>query len=312
VGIAKVEGQPGLRAVEVVRGSPAARAGIQPGDILLSIDEKEITSVPQMIELTREKDPGARVEIKILRDEQERIIQASLGTRNRVLPGDGQERRDMQMPPPQGPQYGDAPQDDRAWLGVILHDMRGQQQDGVVVERVYPSGPAARADLYAGDVIVRADGKDVGSPEEFVQAVEAKDPNDKLKLTVRRDGEEKNLEATLAAWSDFFPPVGADEPVYRGQAEDEEECPMCAMMLEQERHSAKQRQRIEDLVRELKGEIDALRKEVRQLDEATAKRDEPGTDASATLENGPAASAEKKPAERPADATRPQIPEPNR
>ena len=48
VGIAKVEGRPGVQVVEVVQGSPAEMAGIRPGDFLLSIDGNEVTSVPLM------------------------------------------------------------------------------------------------------------------------------------------------------------------------------------------------------------------------------------------------------------------------
>ena len=52
-----------------------------------------------------------------------------------------------------------------------------------------------------GDVIVRADGRDVGSVEELAGYLDtSKQPGDPVELEVERDGEQLSLRATLAEW----------------------------------------------------------------------------------------------------------------
>ncbi|MHB8897535.1 MAG: PDZ domain-containing protein [Thermoguttaceae bacterium] len=328
VAIAEVEGRPGLHVVEVVPGSPAEAAGIRAGDFLLSIDGTDLTGASQMIELTRQKKEGARVQIKLRRGGEEQTLEASLGASSQVFqeeragqtgsgpqgPRDDNRWQDPgQMPPPPGPEFSDFGDEEVAWLGVILRDSRGeqQQQKGAVVARIYPSGPAARADLYPDDVIVRADGKDVTSPEDFARIVQGKKPSDKLEMTVQRDGEEVKVEATLAARNQFFPAPADEESFYRGQfgngqQQEDEDCPTYAMMLEQERHSALQRQRIEDLVRELKNDVQALREEVRQLRGADSGREQAGA-GNATQ----ASSSNSGQSDRPAGANQSDAPRQN-
>jgi predicted metalloprotease with PDZ domain len=86
-------------------------------------------------------------------------------------------------------------QSDRAWLGAEL-DRTG---DGWArVRRLAPGGPAERAGLFRGDVILEADGQALGFAELF-RRLETLRPGATLKLTVRRWGEPVQLEVTLGA-----------------------------------------------------------------------------------------------------------------
>lgn len=176
-----------------------------------------------------------------------------------------------------GESAGQAAQSD-AWLGVLVGQAAAEgraegrvdaQQSGINVERIFPSGPAARAGLYPGDSIVEADGKKLSSPEDFVKIVENKKAGDSLDLVVIRDGERQTISASLGNRRHFFPMEDQEErefAMYRGESEGEDdEDPACAMWLEQERHAAVQRQRIEELITSLKEEVQALRQEVKQL-----------------------------------------------
>jgi S1-C subfamily serine protease len=90
---------------------------------------------------------------------------------------------------------------DRAWLGVSTGE-RPSGAAGAVVGRVVPSSPAAKAGLRTGDVIVRADGAAVTQPDDIAQAIADNKPGDDVKLTYRRDGDERSATVTLGTRPD--------------------------------------------------------------------------------------------------------------
>ena len=62
-----------------------------------------------------------------------------------------------------------------------------------------PDGPAQRAGLRPGDVIVAIDGKPVADSSELIVAIRSRRPGDEVSLTVRRGGEERTYDITLAS-----------------------------------------------------------------------------------------------------------------
>ena len=59
-------------------------------------------------------------------------------------------------------------------------------------------GPADRAGIRPGDVIVAIDGRPVTEPDELIVAIRAKAPGDAVVLTLREDGEERDVRVVLA------------------------------------------------------------------------------------------------------------------
>ena len=62
---------------------------------------------------------------------------------------------------------------------------------------IVPGGPAERAGLEPGDVIVAIDGKPVADSSELIVAIRSRSPGDTITLTVRRDGDERSVKVTL-------------------------------------------------------------------------------------------------------------------
>src|SRR5262249_45949580 len=100
-----------------------------------------------------------------------------------------------------------------AWLGLVVQDLSRELAQhfgtnrGVVVAEIEPDSPAASAGLERGDVIVRVDGHDVHSREEFDQRVDAHGEGERATLTLRRDGREQDHEVRLTP----FPAAHADD-----------------------------------------------------------------------------------------------------
>ncbi|HEV2426252.1 MAG TPA: PDZ domain-containing protein [Terriglobia bacterium] len=92
-----------------------------------------------------------------------------------------------------------------SWLGVDLRDVTANQARewklgenyGALVKNVEPDSPASKAGLQAGDVIQEFDGERVRSVAELRRLVGETPPERPVQIEVRRNGEMKNLSATL-------------------------------------------------------------------------------------------------------------------
>jgi serine protease Do len=95
----------------------------------------------------------------------------------------------------------------RGFLGVTLQPLDDdmaravglRQQEGALVAEVTTDGPAARAGIQTGDVILRADGERVSDSRDLARAVAAHRPGSRLRLDVLRSGRRMQATATLAA-----------------------------------------------------------------------------------------------------------------
>ncbi len=84
----------------------------------------------------------------------------------------------------------------RPALGLTLGT--GEKEGTVQVERV-DNGPAAKAGIQKGDLIVEADGRRIRSAYQAVNRIMAKQPGDKVALLIDRQGQRRQLEVTLDA-----------------------------------------------------------------------------------------------------------------
>jgi len=96
----------------------------------------------------------------------------------------------------------------RGWLGVAIQGITPaiarslgldpEHPSGALVASVTPNSPAAKAGLEQGDIIVQAGGRPVKAVHDLPRIVAATPPGQKLELTVRRNGKDTTLSATVA------------------------------------------------------------------------------------------------------------------
>ncbi|MFZ3172739.1 MAG: trypsin-like peptidase domain-containing protein [Carboxydocellales bacterium] len=95
----------------------------------------------------------------------------------------------------------------RPWLGVYLQPITKEladyfglkNTDGVIVSSVAPGGPAEKAGLQRGDIILEYNKKPVKSQEDLVELVQKTKVGDKIVLVVFRDGSSNFVEVTIEA-----------------------------------------------------------------------------------------------------------------
>jgi len=81
-----------------------------------------------------------------------------------------------------------------AWLGISMQN----GEEGIDVREALPNSPAAAAELKPGDLIMTIDGQTVREVHEALNIITHRKPGDKVRITYRREGVEKEVEVTLA------------------------------------------------------------------------------------------------------------------
>jgi serine protease Do len=148
----------GALVVDVTPGSPAAKAGIQRGDIVTKIDDRKVEAAADVVEHVSSRGIGAGVSVTVARDGGSRTVHATLAE----APG-GDARA--------GESLGLALQTLTPPLARSL-GLPGEMQ-GVLIAEVAPGSPAERAQLQPGEVILEIDRKAIGSVDQAVAALRA-------------------------------------------------------------------------------------------------------------------------------------------
>jgi S1-C subfamily serine protease len=112
----------------------------------------------------------------------------------------------------------------RPWLGISAQDLtpemvehfKVKDREGVLVGQVYPGTGAEKAGLLSGDIIKSVDDKAVKSVSELVKEIQKKKVDQKIKLSLLRDGKAMSIEVTATAMPE-------KPEVSKGKEEEEEE-----------------------------------------------------------------------------------------
>ena len=178
---------PGLQGIFVNHlmrdDSPAALAGIQAGDLLMELNNKQVRNDSELSQVLNELKTGDEVPVMIYRDG------AKTSSRIKIA--------DRTFPPLQ-PKVNP---DDQGFLGILNSSRRcclpGTQRWGVEVTELHVNGPAELFGLRIGDVISDFNGFPVKTPNEFNRRIRAVKPRTKVPLTFYRGNLQQKIEVII-------------------------------------------------------------------------------------------------------------------
>ncbi|WP_303904293.1 DegQ family serine endoprotease [Thiohalomonas denitrificans] len=157
----------------VMEDSPAASAGLQTGDVILSFDGQRISNADELPTIVAGTEPGKTVPILLIRDGREQEIRLRIGELPEEIVGGTRDRQERS-----------APEEGR--LGITVSELPPDVgETGVLVENVSP-GPAALAGIQPGDIIQRFAGEEVRNPKQFQQLLEELPGGNTVAVLVRR------------------------------------------------------------------------------------------------------------------------------
>ena len=171
-GLAKAEG---ALVARVVPGSPSEEAGLKPGDVILTFNDQPLLVSNALPPLVGAVTPGETVPLKVLRDGKQITLKVKVGE----LPDD------IAAAEPAKP---------RLPLGLAAERLSAQDRSdaritegGVGIAAVEP-GPAQKAGVQPGDILLTLSGQKIDSPERLKEVVEGLPTGVSVPMLIQRNG----------------------------------------------------------------------------------------------------------------------------
>ena len=180
----------GALVAQVQDGGPAAKGGLQVGDVILSLNGQPIVMSADLPHLVGALKAGAKANLEVIREGKRKNVELTVG----AIPDDGDEQATL-----------DKSKAERSSnrLGVSVAELTDEQKKsydlkgGVVIKEVQ-DGPASLIGLQPGDIITHLNNQAIGSAKEFTDIAKALPKNRSVSMRVLRQGRASFITFKLA------------------------------------------------------------------------------------------------------------------
>lgn len=169
----------GALVSSIVEESPAQKAGILSGDVIIRFDEKEIRDPSHLKNVVSSTKPGTKSRVKVMREGKEKIIHVTLeelNTESQIFAGSSSNPYNS---------FGFSVQN----VSSTLADKYGfgKNEDGVIVTKVDPESEAFDMGVREGDLIQRVGSEKVESKKDFKKLVDESKEDGAVLLLIKRE-----------------------------------------------------------------------------------------------------------------------------
>ena len=173
----KLDSTKGVMVNEVLEGSPAQKAGLEVGDIILKMDGQDVEGVGPLRNKIAAVAPGTKVKLLIYRNGKEQTVTVNVGelsdTSNRAEAPELSKKLGLTVQ--------NLTEDMSRYYGL-------RSNEGVVVSSVASDGLAFRAGIRPGTIILSVNMTKIHSTDEFHKALQAAIQTKKVLLLIREQG----------------------------------------------------------------------------------------------------------------------------
>jgi serine protease Do len=165
----------GALVADVVKDSPAHKAGIERGDIIVSFDGKAVSSAHELSRLVAGTPPNSKAKIEVIRSGKRQTLSAQVGT----MPGEAEEESKAVA----------------TELGLSVQALTPElaeqfdwtrEEKGVLITGVEPGSAAEEAGLRQGDLIKEMDHKPVQTAEDYRRQLKKAKQGESILFLVKR------------------------------------------------------------------------------------------------------------------------------
>jgi serine protease Do len=167
----------GALVSDVVDDSPASKADIRRGDVIISFDGHAIKEMEQLPKLVAATEVGKKARIGLIRDGKSINVEV-------VVAELKEEKREAKATPETEKNYGLVVQN---ITPEIAKHLNLKDRRGVIVTDIQPGSPAENADLRAGDIIAEINKKPVRNVADFKELMKTASLKDGIVMLVKRE-----------------------------------------------------------------------------------------------------------------------------
>jgi len=207
----KLKDEYGVELTHVEEDSPASKAGLKSGDVVLEYNGQRVEGMEQFARFVRETPAGRDSKLTISRDGNRQMVTVKIAQRKMRETGSWSLAAPVAPAAPTAPippaAPGEMSRPFMVWqsprMGIDAEGIEGQLgqffgvKEGVLIRAVVKGSAAEKAGLKAGDVITKVDGSTVTSPGEVTRAVRSGRSKKVLPVTVMREKRETTLSVTV-------------------------------------------------------------------------------------------------------------------
>ena len=178
----------GVLIADVVKDSPADKAGLTSGDVLVEFDSRRVDTPQDLQKIVAATTPGKGVPVKVWRDRGEKTLEIRLGE----TPEDTAQLE----PAARGKSL--LGLDTRPITPDIQRQLNLRTTDGVIVARVEEESPAAEAGMQRGDVVREVNRQRIRTIQDFERATQGLKPGDRVTMLLQRGPQPLYVAFTIA------------------------------------------------------------------------------------------------------------------
>jgi len=173
----KVQDPQGVLVTDVYSGNPAAKGGIQPGDIITAVDGKAVSSARDLSRTIAGSPVGKDVSISLLRDGKQMTVPVTLAKRDGAALLAKQSMNDQDN---YGLELSELKPEIARQLGL------DKNETGVLVTRVAPDSKGAKAGIHRGDVVKEINRQSINTLHEYYSRMEKAASDRPVQLLIKR------------------------------------------------------------------------------------------------------------------------------
>ena len=190
----EIDAEDGVAVVKVAEDGPADDAGIEAGDVIVSVADSDVSTVSEVRDAVGDTAVGDSLAFTVERDGSESTYNVTVGDRPAPQSSKGRSHSGGAKSGAMG----------SSGIGATIATLNAdlaekleiEAEEGIVIFRVVDDSPADDAGLQSGDVIVSVDGNTVDSISDVVEVVRDAEVGDTITFVVDRDGESENQTLT--------------------------------------------------------------------------------------------------------------------